>query len=167
MVVFSFWTTCIEWLGNTPQKHLVWWKTQYKCKLQLMKRPLGLNRNLSDLCPFVHSQVIECITQGRVLQRPRTCLKEVYDLMLGCWQREPHSRLNIREIHNLLLNLAKASPVYLDILGWERACVCVCACIPKLHSIVLFPFFSSLSDPLPPAQPPHHSVHPAPPILNV
>lgn len=62
-------------------------------------------------------QVIECITQGRVLQRPRTCLKEVYDLMLGCWQREPHMRLNIKEIHCLLLSLAKASPVYLDILG--------------------------------------------------
>ncbi|XP_043103003.1 neurotrophic tyrosine kinase, receptor, type 2a isoform X3 [Puntigrus tetrazona] len=64
-----------------------------------------------------NNEVIECITQGRVLQRPRTCPKEVYDLMLGCWQREPHSRLNIKEIHNLLLNLAKASPVYLDILG--------------------------------------------------
>uniref|UniRef100_A0A673HAJ5 Tyrosine-protein kinase receptor n=1 Tax=Sinocyclocheilus rhinocerous TaxID=307959 RepID=A0A673HAJ5_9TELE len=64
-----------------------------------------------------NNEVIECITQGRVLQRPRTCLKEVYDLMLGCWQREPHTRLNIKEIHNLLLNLAKASPVYLDILG--------------------------------------------------
>ncbi|XP_076847616.1 BDNF/NT-3 growth factors receptor isoform X1 [Brachyhypopomus gauderio] len=64
-----------------------------------------------------NNEVIECITQGRVLQRPRTCPKEVYDLMLGCWQREPHARLVIREIHRLLLNLAKASPVYLDILG--------------------------------------------------
>uniref|UniRef100_A0A3Q2CID6 Tyrosine-protein kinase receptor n=1 Tax=Cyprinodon variegatus TaxID=28743 RepID=A0A3Q2CID6_CYPVA len=64
-----------------------------------------------------NNEVIECITQGRVLQRPRTCPKEVYDLMLGCWQREPHMRLNIKEIHGLLLNLAKASPVYLDILG--------------------------------------------------
>ncbi|XP_047237865.1 neurotrophic tyrosine kinase, receptor, type 2a isoform X3 [Girardinichthys multiradiatus] len=64
-----------------------------------------------------NNEVIECITQGRVLQRPRTCPKEVYDLMLGCWQREPHMRLNIKEIHALLLNLAKASPVYLDILG--------------------------------------------------
>ncbi|XP_047447054.1 neurotrophic tyrosine kinase, receptor, type 2a isoform X4 [Mugil cephalus] len=64
-----------------------------------------------------NNEVIECITQGRVLQRPRTCPKEVYDLMLGCWQREPHMRLNIKEIHCLLLNLAKASPVYLDILG--------------------------------------------------
>ncbi|XP_069618633.1 BDNF/NT-3 growth factors receptor isoform X2 [Ranitomeya imitator] len=64
-----------------------------------------------------NNEVIECITQGRVLQRPRTCPKEVYDLMLGCWQREPHMRLNIKEIHNLLQNLSKASPVYLDILG--------------------------------------------------
>ncbi|XP_043916831.1 BDNF/NT-3 growth factors receptor isoform X2 [Protopterus annectens] len=64
-----------------------------------------------------NNEVIECITQGRVLQRPRTCPKEVYDLMLGCWQREPHMRLSIKEIHCLLQNLAKASPVYLDILG--------------------------------------------------
>ncbi|KAJ8413915.1 hypothetical protein AAFF_G00065130 [Aldrovandia affinis] len=64
-----------------------------------------------------NNEVIECITQGRVLQRPRTCPKEVYDLMLGCWQREPHMRLNIKEIHTLLQNLARASPVYLDILG--------------------------------------------------
>ncbi|XP_053158921.1 BDNF/NT-3 growth factors receptor isoform X3 [Hemicordylus capensis] len=64
-----------------------------------------------------NNEVIECITQGRVLQRPRTCPKEVYDLMLGCWQREPYMRLNIKEIHSLLQNLAKASPVYLDILG--------------------------------------------------
>ncbi|XP_063065757.1 neurotrophic tyrosine kinase, receptor, type 2b [Engraulis encrasicolus] len=64
-----------------------------------------------------NNEVIECITQGRVLQRPRTCPKEVYDLMIGCWQREPYMRLNIKEIHGLLQTLAKASPVYLDILG--------------------------------------------------
>ncbi|XP_056288663.1 neurotrophic tyrosine kinase, receptor, type 2b [Pseudoliparis swirei] len=64
-----------------------------------------------------NNEVIECITQGRVLQRPRSCLKEVYDLMLGCWQREPYMRLNIKEIHSMLQSLAKASPVYLDILG--------------------------------------------------
>ncbi|XP_064295866.1 BDNF/NT-3 growth factors receptor-like [Phalacrocorax carbo] len=64
-----------------------------------------------------NNEVIECITQGRVLQRPRTCPMEVYELMLGCWQREPHMRINVKEIHSLLQNLAKASPVYLDILG--------------------------------------------------
>lgn len=69
------------------------------------------------ILPLVSLQVIECITQGRVLQRPRTCPQEVYELMLGCWQREPHTRKNIKSIHTLLQNLAKASPVYLDILG--------------------------------------------------
>ncbi|XP_008324497.1 BDNF/NT-3 growth factors receptor-like [Cynoglossus semilaevis] len=64
-----------------------------------------------------NNEVIDCITQGHVLQRPRTCPKEVYDLMLGCWQREPYMRLNIKEIHSMLQSLAKASPVYLDILG--------------------------------------------------
>ncbi|KAF3817882.1 hypothetical protein GH733_013731 [Mirounga leonina] len=73
-----------------------------------------LSDSVFDLCPV---QVIECITQGRVLQRPRTCPQEVYELMLGCWQREPHMRKNIKGIHTLLQNLAKASPVYLDILG--------------------------------------------------
>lgn len=63
------------------------------------------------------SQVIECITQGRVLERPRVCPQEVYDVMLGCWQREPQQRLNIKEIYKILQALGKAAPVYLDILG--------------------------------------------------
>lgn len=62
-------------------------------------------------------QVIECITQGRVLERPRVCPKEVYDVMLGCWQREPQQRLNIKEIYKILHALGKATPIYLDILG--------------------------------------------------
>ncbi|XP_048087203.1 NT-3 growth factor receptor isoform X2 [Alosa alosa] len=64
-----------------------------------------------------NNEVIECITQGRVLERPRLCPKEVYDVMLGCWQREPQQRLNIKEIQNILFALGKATPVYMDILG--------------------------------------------------
>ncbi|XP_064422068.1 NT-3 growth factor receptor isoform X2 [Latimeria chalumnae] len=64
-----------------------------------------------------NTEVIECITQGRVLERPRVCPKEVYDIMLGCWQREPQQRLNIKEIYKILHALGKASPIYLDILG--------------------------------------------------
>lgn len=76
-----------------------------------------MRAHLPCFCPLLLLQVIECITQGRVLQRPRSCPKEVYDLMLGCWHREPYMRLNIKEIYSLLQGLAKASPVYLDILG--------------------------------------------------
>ncbi|XP_059190489.1 NT-3 growth factor receptor isoform X2 [Centropristis striata] len=66
---------------------------------------------------LANNEVIECITQGRVLERPRLCPKEVYDMMLGCWQREPQQRLNIKDIQKLLFSLMKATPVYLDILG--------------------------------------------------
>uniref|UniRef100_A0A8C2CBF0 Tyrosine-protein kinase receptor n=1 Tax=Cyprinus carpio TaxID=7962 RepID=A0A8C2CBF0_CYPCA len=66
---------------------------------------------------LANNEVIECITQGRVLERPRLCPKEVYDIMLGCWQREPQQRLNIKDIQKILYTLGKATPVYLDILG--------------------------------------------------
>ncbi|XP_061749525.1 NT-3 growth factor receptor-like isoform X1 [Nerophis ophidion] len=64
-----------------------------------------------------NNEVIECITQGHVLDRPRICPKEVYDIMLGCWQREPQQRLNIKDIQKVLFAMGKATPVYLDILG--------------------------------------------------
>ncbi|XP_056142975.1 high affinity nerve growth factor receptor [Lampris incognitus] len=64
-----------------------------------------------------NSEAIECITQGRELERPRTCPKEVHVLMQGCWQREPQQRLVIKDIHSRLLALVKNPPVYLDILG--------------------------------------------------
>ncbi|XP_047453424.1 NT-3 growth factor receptor-like [Mugil cephalus] len=66
---------------------------------------------------LANNEVIECITQGRVLERPRLCPKEVYDMMLGCWQREPQQRLNIKDIQKILFTLMKATPVYLDVLG--------------------------------------------------
>uniref|UniRef100_A0A3B5L471 Tyrosine-protein kinase receptor n=1 Tax=Xiphophorus couchianus TaxID=32473 RepID=A0A3B5L471_9TELE len=64
-----------------------------------------------------NSEAIECITQGRELERPRTCPKEVYLLMHGCWQREPQQRMVIKDIHSHLLELVKNPSVYLDILG--------------------------------------------------
>uniref|UniRef100_A0A8C3IU79 Tyrosine-protein kinase receptor n=1 Tax=Chrysemys picta bellii TaxID=8478 RepID=A0A8C3IU79_CHRPI len=64
-----------------------------------------------------NTEAIECITQGRELERPRTCPSEVYDIMQGCWQREPQQRQNIKEIHSRLQALVKTPPVYLDVLG--------------------------------------------------
>ncbi|XP_028326439.1 high affinity nerve growth factor receptor isoform X2 [Gouania willdenowi] len=64
-----------------------------------------------------NSEAIECITQGRELERPRTCPQEVYLLMQGCWHREPQQRTVIKEIHSRLLALLRNPPVYLDILG--------------------------------------------------
>uniref|UniRef100_A0AAZ3PXN5 receptor protein-tyrosine kinase n=1 Tax=Oncorhynchus tshawytscha TaxID=74940 RepID=A0AAZ3PXN5_ONCTS len=66
---------------------------------------------------LANNEVIECLVQGQVLDRPRVCPKEVYDLMLGCWQREPQQRLNIKDIQKVLYTMGKDTPVYLDILG--------------------------------------------------
>ncbi|XP_029879908.1 high affinity nerve growth factor receptor isoform X2 [Aquila chrysaetos chrysaetos] len=64
-----------------------------------------------------NTEAIECITQGRELERPRTCPSEVYAIMQSCWQREPQQRRPIKEIHSRLQALVKTPPVYLDILG--------------------------------------------------
>ncbi|XP_048359218.1 high affinity nerve growth factor receptor-like [Sphaerodactylus townsendi] len=64
-----------------------------------------------------NTEAIECITQGRELERPRTCPSEVYDIMQSCWQREPQQRWTMKDIHSRLQALAKAPPVYLDILS--------------------------------------------------
>ncbi|KAK7886506.1 hypothetical protein WMY93_026127 [Mugilogobius chulae] len=74
----------------------------------------GMSR---DIYSTDYYRAIECITQGRELERPRTCPKEVYALMQGCWHREPQQRMVIKDIHNRLLALVKNPPVYLDILG--------------------------------------------------
>uniref|UniRef100_A0A8D3B9F0 Tyrosine-protein kinase receptor n=2 Tax=Scophthalmus maximus TaxID=52904 RepID=A0A8D3B9F0_SCOMX len=65
---------------------------------------------------LANNEVIECITQGRVLECPWLCPKEIYDMMRGCWQREPQQRHNIKDIQKMLFALMKATPVYLDIL---------------------------------------------------
>uniref|UniRef100_A0A8D0FP87 Tyrosine-protein kinase receptor n=1 Tax=Strix occidentalis caurina TaxID=311401 RepID=A0A8D0FP87_STROC len=64
-----------------------------------------------------NTEAIECITQGRELERPRTCPSEVYAIMQSCWQREPQQRRPIKDIHSHLQALVKTPPVYLDILG--------------------------------------------------
>uniref|UniRef100_A0A8C8EAD0 Tyrosine-protein kinase receptor n=2 Tax=Strigidae TaxID=30459 RepID=A0A8C8EAD0_9STRI len=64
-----------------------------------------------------NTEAIECITQGRELERPRTCPSEVYAIMQSCWQREPQQRRPIKDIHSRLQALVKTPPVYLDILG--------------------------------------------------
>ncbi|XP_008851538.1 high affinity nerve growth factor receptor isoform X2 [Nannospalax galili] len=64
-----------------------------------------------------NTEAIECITQGRELERPRACPPDVYAVMRGCWQREPHQRHNMKDVHARLLALAQAPPGYLDVLG--------------------------------------------------
>ncbi|XP_008262512.1 high affinity nerve growth factor receptor [Oryctolagus cuniculus] len=64
-----------------------------------------------------NTEVIECITKGRELERPRACPPEVYAIMQGCWQWDPQQRHSIKDVHARLQALAQAPPVYLDVLG--------------------------------------------------
>uniref|UniRef100_A0A8C5L097 Tyrosine-protein kinase receptor n=1 Tax=Jaculus jaculus TaxID=51337 RepID=A0A8C5L097_JACJA len=64
-----------------------------------------------------NTEAIECITQGRELERPRACPPDVYAIMRGCWQREPQQRLGMKDVHARLQALAQAPPGYLDVLG--------------------------------------------------
>ncbi|KAJ7307350.1 hypothetical protein JRQ81_009361 [Phrynocephalus forsythii] len=52
-----------------------------------------------------NTEAIECITQGRELERPRTCPSEVYGIMQSCWHREPQLRQSMREVHRRLQSL--------------------------------------------------------------
>ncbi|XP_059120761.1 high affinity nerve growth factor receptor [Peromyscus eremicus] len=64
-----------------------------------------------------NTEAIECITQGRELERPRACPPDVYAIMRSCWQREPQQRHSMKDVHARLQALAQAPPSYLDVLG--------------------------------------------------
>lgn len=124
---FSIGQMC-EWMHTVCLFHLAFISSDLKgepCRAHrflITNKPEAIRSvRVAGLTPLPPStlplQVIECITQGRVLERPRICPKEVYDIMLGCWQREPQQRLNIKDIQKVLFAMGKATPVYLDILG--------------------------------------------------
>lgn len=77
--------------------------------------PWSPQLTLLSLSPV--AQAIECITQGRELERPRACPPDVYAIMRGCWQREPQQRHSMKDVHARLQALAQAPPSYLDVLG--------------------------------------------------
>lgn len=79
--------------------------------------PLRPQPSVPSSLSFRWPQAIECITQGRELERPRACPPEVYAIMQGCWQREPQQRHSIKDVHARLQALVQAPPVYLDVLG--------------------------------------------------
>ena len=62
-------------------------------------------------------QVIEYIHNGILLDCPKACPKEVYKVMLGCWQRQPQQRLAIKEAHEGMSRLSDENPPFLDMTG--------------------------------------------------
>ncbi|XP_072038259.1 BDNF/NT-3 growth factors receptor-like isoform X2 [Amphiura filiformis] len=62
-------------------------------------------------------EVIEYIHNGILLDCPQNCPKEVYKIMLGCWQRQPSHRMPIKEVHDLINRLSEENPPFLDLVG--------------------------------------------------
>ncbi|XP_072038257.1 BDNF/NT-3 growth factors receptor-like isoform X2 [Amphiura filiformis] len=62
-------------------------------------------------------EVIEYILNGILLDCPQNCPKEVYKIMLGCWQRQPSQRLAIKEVHDAINRLSEENPPFLEITG--------------------------------------------------
>ncbi|KAK7463963.1 hypothetical protein BaRGS_00038045 [Batillaria attramentaria] len=62
-------------------------------------------------------EVIDCIRNGRLLQRPAICSQDVHDIMLGCWKVSPQERLSMKDIHRQLDALCMSQPTYLDIIA--------------------------------------------------
>lgn len=62
-------------------------------------------------------QVIDCIRNGRILERPSICPEDVYDIMLGCWKTTPQERVLMKDIHRQLDALCLAHPTYIDIIA--------------------------------------------------
>ena len=62
-------------------------------------------------------QVIEYIHNGILLDCPQNCPKEVYKIMLGCWQRQPSQRCPIKQVHDDMGRLSEENPPFLDMSG--------------------------------------------------
>ncbi|OWF35254.1 BDNF/NT-3 growth factors receptor-like [Mizuhopecten yessoensis] len=62
-------------------------------------------------------EVIRHITDGCLLECPSLCTDEVYSIMQGCWERQPHDRMCIKYIKNRLDKLCISQPTYLDLIA--------------------------------------------------
>ncbi|KAK3097533.1 hypothetical protein FSP39_010504 [Pinctada imbricata] len=64
-------------------------------------------------------EVIHYVTNGRTLQCPENgvCPDDVSKIMQGCWKRQPHDRLSMKDIHYRLDRLCLSQPTYLDLIA--------------------------------------------------
>ena len=75
--------------------------------------------------------MIQQIQNGQLLDSPRLCPEEMCKLMLGCWRRQPHERLSMREMVVKIQQVAVHTPNYLEIIAWLGS-----TCVRKLQLIM-------------------------------
>ena len=67
------------------------------------------------MCLIFYFQVIECITNGHLLDIPCNCPEEVTKLMMNCWKRQPQERMPMKILNNHLNRLCLTHPEYVDL----------------------------------------------------
>ena len=61
-------------------------------------------------------QVIECITNGHVLEAPCNSPEEVTVLMMSCWKRQPLERMTMENLQKHLERICSTHPDYENIV---------------------------------------------------
>ena len=64
---------------------------------------------IQPYCALSNEEVVEHVTKGKLLQCPSGCPKDLYHLMVRCWESEPNERPTASEVYTYLL---KWSPDY-------------------------------------------------------
>jgi len=54
---------------------------------------------------LANHEVIQEVTNGRLLEKPADCSDEIYEILLSCWQQRPQDRLPMRVLHTRLQEL--------------------------------------------------------------
>ncbi len=55
-------------------------------------------------------EVIQQVTNSKLLTKPESCPENIYKIMLSCWQSRPQDRLPMSDIHEQLKTLEKELP---------------------------------------------------------
>jgi serine/threonine protein kinase len=65
---------------------------------------------------LANHEVIQEVTNGRLLSKPDVCPEEMFQIMLSCWQQNPQDRAPMSQIHSQLQGLSLKEPDYLDLI---------------------------------------------------
>jgi tyrosine-protein kinase Tec len=54
-----------------------------------------------------NTEVVERVQKGMILEKPKACDKEVYDIMRKCWSHLPENRPSFRVLKEQLISVAQ------------------------------------------------------------
>lgn len=66
-----------------------------------------------------NSEVVERVQKGIILDKPKACFKEVYDVMKKCWSPLPENRPSFRSLKDTLVNVSQGI-----LVDWLARLVC-------------------------------------------